>query len=168
MVSHLATAPSPASASALAWQVLALVLLVLTVAEHSGRGAENRAGGDVQKHHIGGKPGFVTGRARQPIVPVEMIAKGRMSISSDGGGGLEKSELPLCRAFILPTAPVPNHQAVGFDFPPNGGLSTIWTGGFEALHCLTSHPSLASLAFFLPYKVLQPCQGKGTIGTSLP
>lgn len=70
-----------------------------------------------------------------------------MFIWSDGAGGLEKSELPLCRAFILLTAPVCNHQAVGFDLPPNGGLSIIWTGGFGAFHCLTSPPSLASVVF---------------------
>lgn len=115
--------------------------------EHHGQGTDKRAGGDVQKDRVGSKPSFVTGRAGWPIVPAEMIAEGRMFVWSDGAGGLEKSELPLCRAFILPTAPVPNHEAVGFDLPPNGGLSTIWRGGFEALHCLTSPPSMVSVVF---------------------
>ena len=63
----------------------------------------------MQKHHVGGKPSFVRGQVGWPVVPPEMIAKGMMFIWSDGAGGLEKSELPLCRAFILPTALVPNH-----------------------------------------------------------
>lgn len=150
----LVTATSPAGVSALAWQMLALVLPVPTVGLHAAhrgstvsralpKGLEETC----KRTVLVSKPSFVTGRAGWPIVPAEMIAEGRMFIWSDGAGGLEKSELPLCRAFRLPTAPVPNHEAVGFDLPPNGGLSTIWRGGFEALHCLPSPPSMVSVVF---------------------
>lgn len=161
--------------------MLALVLLVPTVGLPAGnmvgRALTKRAEGDKQKHHIGGKPSFVTGRAGWPIVSTEMIAKGRMFIFLRWSRRLGEDRVALMQgqcpphtpsAFIFPTAPVPKHQAVGFDLPPNGGLNTTWTGGFEALHCLTSPPSLASGVFFSPIKVLQPCQGKYTVGTSSP
>lgn len=100
-----------------------------------------------KKHHVGGKLSFITGGVGWPILPAGRITNGRMFIWSDGAGGLEKSELPLWRAFIFLTALPLNQQTVGFDPSPNGGLSTIWTGGFEALHCLTCPPYLALTVF---------------------
>ncbi|NXT29772.1 MARH4 ligase, partial [Syrrhaptes paradoxus] len=46
--------------------------------ERSVQDTNKMAGGDVQKHHVGDKSSFVTGRARWPIAPAEIIAKGRM------------------------------------------------------------------------------------------